>query len=213
MRILKEPGAPPVLPSLLFFLFSRKWIADTRQVEEQLKALYDEGFRSLAIVFVHSYTYPQHEEIVGNLARKIGFEHVSESSKLVPMIKMVLRGVSSTADAYLTPILRQYLDGFFSGFDKSLKEGTYHADELAHEGALEYHLRCAISDRLLGKRGARVEFMASDGGLVDLNNFSGLKSILSGPAGGVVGYALTSWDGRPGKKVPVIGYVNQPCSS
>ncbi|KAJ2928426.1 hypothetical protein H1R20_g8677, partial [Candolleomyces eurysporus] len=162
---------------------------DTRQVEEQLKALYDEGYRSLAIVFVHSYTYPQHEEIVGNLARKVGFEHVSESSKLVPMIKMVLRGVSSTADAYLTPILRQYLDGFFSGFDKSLKEGTFHADELAHEG----------------KRGARVEFMASDGGLVDLNNFSGLKSILSGPAGGVVGYALTSWDGRPGKRVPVIG--------
>ena len=153
MRILKEPGAPPVLPSLLFFLFSRKWIADTRQVEEQLKALYDEGFRSLAIVFVHSYTYPQHEEIVGNLARKIGFEHVSESSKLVPMIKMVLRGVSSTADAYLTPILRQYLDGFFSGFDKSLKEGTYHADELAHEGALEYHLRCAISDRATRQAG------------------------------------------------------------
>lgn len=107
------------------------------QVEEQLKAVYDEGYRSLAIVFVHSYTYPQHEEIVGNIARKVGFEHVSESSKLVPMIKMVLRGVSSTADAYLTPILRQYLDGFFSGFDKSLKEGTFHADELAHEGALQ----------------------------------------------------------------------------
>ena len=56
-----------------------------------------------------------------------------------------------------------------------------------------------------GKRNARVEFMASDGGLVDVNNFSGLKSILSGPAGGVVGYALTSWDSRPGKRVPVIG--------
>jgi 5-oxoprolinase (ATP-hydrolysing) len=58
----------------------------------------------------------------------VGFDHVSESSKLVPMIKMVLRGVSSTADAYLTPILRQYLDGFFSGFDKSLREGTFNAE-------------------------------------------------------------------------------------
>ena len=84
----------------------------------------------MAIVFVHSYTYPQHEEIVGNLARKVGFEHVSESSKLVLMIKMVLRGVSSTADAYLTPMPGQYL-GFFSGFDKSLEEGAFHADELA----------------------------------------------------------------------------------
>ncbi|KAF6743162.1 5-oxoprolinase [Ephemerocybe angulata] len=170
VRVLKEP--------------------DLRQVENDLKALYDEGYRSIAIIFVHSYTYPEHEQIIGDLARKVGFDHVSESSKLVPMIKMVLRGVSSTADAYLTPILRQYLDGFFSGFDKNLREGTFNAEEL-HEAT--------------GQRGARVEFMASDGGLVDVNNFSGLKSILSGPAGGVVGYALTSWDGREGKRVPVIG--------
>lgn len=95
------------------------------------------------------------------------------------MIKMVPRGVSSTADAYLTPILRQYLDGFFNGFDEKLKDGRV--------------------------KSPRVEFMGSDGGLVDLKNFSGLKSILSGPAGGVVGYALTSWDQKERK--PIIGYV------
>lgn len=94
------------------------------------------------------------------------------------MIKMVPRGVSSTADAYLTPILREYLDGFFNGFDEKLKDGKV--------------------------KSPRVEFMGSDGGLLDLQNFSGLKSILSGPAGGVVGYALTSWD--PERKQPVIGY-------
>jgi 5-oxoprolinase (ATP-hydrolysing) len=93
------------------------------------------------------------------------------------MIKMVPRGVSSTADAYLTPILREYLDGFFGGFDEKLKDGRL--------------------------RSPRVEFMGSDGGLVDLENFSGLKSILSGPAGGVVGYALTSWDQT--EKRPIIG--------
>ncbi|KAG5645317.1 hypothetical protein DXG03_006506 [Asterophora parasitica] len=93
------------------------------------------------------------------------------------MIKMVPRGVSSTADAYLTPILREYLDGFFKGFDAKLR-GSH------------------VS-------GPRVEFMGSDGGLVDLDNFSGLKSILSGPAGGVVGYALTSWDAV--RKHPIIG--------
>ncbi|GBE85649.1 Uncharacterized protein SCP_0801690 [Sparassis crispa] len=150
---------------------------DLGAVEKDLRRLYDEGYRSLAIVLCHSYTFPDHEVAIGKLARRIGFEHVSESAQLLPMIKLVPRGVSSTADAYLTPILRQYLDGFFSGFDEKLKDGRL--------------------------RSPRVEFMGSDGGLVDLNNFSGLKSILSGPAGGVVGYALTSWDEK--KKLPIIG--------
>ncbi|KAI0781657.1 5-oxoprolinase [Irpex lacteus] len=150
---------------------------DLNAVKADLKKLYDNGYRSLAIVLCHSYTYPEHELQIGKLAREIGFEQVSESSQLLPMIKMVPRGVSSTADAYLTPILRKYLDGFFSGFDEKLKDGRL--------------------------RSPRVEFMGSDGGLLDLNNFSGLKSILSGPAGGVVGYALTSWDET--RKHPVIG--------
>lgn len=150
---------------------------DLEAVERDLKDLYAKGYRSLAIVLVHSYTYPEHERTIGKLARSLGFTHVSESAQLLPMIKMVPRGVSSTADAYLTPILREYLDGFFSGFDAKLKDGRL--------------------------RSPRVEFMGSDGGLLDLNNFSGLKSILSGPAGGVVGYALTSWDEE--RKIPIIG--------
>ncbi|KAH7920328.1 hypothetical protein BV22DRAFT_1133174 [Leucogyrophana mollusca] len=150
---------------------------DLNTVKTDLQRLYESGYRSLAIVFVHSYTFPEHEVQVGKLAREIGFTQVSESSQLLPMIKMVPRGVSSTADAYLTPILREYLDGFFSGFDAKLKDGRV--------------------------KSPRVEFMGSDGGLLDLDNFSGLKSILSGPAGGVVGYALTSWDAQ--KKYPIIG--------
>ncbi|KAF9036133.1 hypothetical protein BDZ89DRAFT_1157685 [Hymenopellis radicata] len=150
---------------------------DLTSVRADLQKLYDAGYRSVAIVFVHSYTYPEHERAVGELARSIGFTQVSESASLLPMIKIVPRGVSSTADAYLTPILREYLDGFFSGFDAKLKDGTL--------------------------RSPRVEFMGSDGGLLDLDNFSGLKSILSGPAGGVVGYALTSWDEKT--KRPIIG--------
>lgn len=150
---------------------------DLSEIRRDLHKLYDDGYRSLAVVFCHSYTYPEHELAVGELARELGFGQVSLSSQLLPMIKMVPRGVSSTADAYLTPILRKYLDGFFSGFDEKLRDGRV--------------------------KSPRVEFMGSDGGLVDLNNFSGLKSILSGPAGGVVGHALTSWD--PERKHPVIG--------
>ena len=72
------------------------------------------------------------------------------------------------------------------------------------------------------KQNARVEFMSSDGGLVDLANFSGLKSILSGPARGVVGYALTTYNAGQlstektgmsvGRGKPVIGY-EPPLSS
>lgn len=58
-------------------------------------------------------------------------------------------------------------------------------------------------------RSPKVEFMGSDGGSVELSNFSGLKSISSGPAGGVVGYALTSWDGN--EKHSVIGSVVSFC--
>lgn len=159
IRILKKPNLP--------------------SIRKDLERLYSAGFRSIAIVFAHSYTFPEHENQVGQLAREVGFTQVSESSQLLPMIKMVPRGVSSTADAYLTPILRQYLDGFFNGFDEKLKDGRV--------------------------KTPRVEFMGSDGGLLDLDNFSGLKSILSGPAGGVVGYALTSWDEN--EKKPVIGCV------
>jgi 5-oxoprolinase (ATP-hydrolysing) len=154
-------------------------LPEPEAVKRDLKKLYDAGYRSLAIVLAHSYTFPDHERQIGSLARAIGFTQVSESSSLLAMIKMVPRGVSSTADAYLTPILRQYLDGFFSGFDEKLRDGSV--------------------------KSPRVEFMGSDGGLVDLKNFSGLKSILSGPAGGVVGYALTSWDQK--EKKPIIGYV------
>ncbi|KAE8212642.1 hypothetical protein CF327_g3738 [Tilletia walkeri] len=146
------------------------------KIREQLQQLYDDGFRALAIVLLHSFTYPDHELLVEKIAKEVGFTHTSVSSKLMPMIKMVPRGTSSTADAYLTPVLQSYIDGFFSGFDDSLRSG---------------------------QAGTRVEFMMSDGGLTSVEHFSGLKSIISGPAGGVVGMALTSYDALDGR--PVIG--------
>lgn len=151
---------------------------DPSTIRADLEKLYNDGYRSLAIVLAHSYTFPQHETLIADLAKEVGFAQVSASSQLLPMIKMVPRGVSATADAYLTPVLRAYLDGFFAGFDERIREGS---------------------------GSPRVEFMGSDGGLLDLANFSGLKSILSGPAGGVVGYALTSFDPSQPNPAPVIG--------
>ncbi|KAH0562262.1 hypothetical protein GP486_003035 [Trichoglossum hirsutum] len=153
-------------------------------VRSQLQVLYDEGFRSIAVCLMHGYTFPDHEALVGRLAKDIGFEHVSLSHELMPMIKLVPRATSACADAYLTPTIRKYIVGFQAGFEGGLGVKSVKREE--------------------GTRGARCEFMQSDGGLVDVENFSGLRAILSGPAGGVVGYALTSYDTET--KIPVIGF-------
>ncbi|KAF8245224.1 hypothetical protein K440DRAFT_587359 [Wilcoxina mikolae CBS 423.85] len=157
---------------------------DEARIRDDLQKLYEKGYRSIAVCFMHSYTYPNHEVLVGNIARDIGFTHISLSSELMPMIKLVPRATSATADAYLTPEIRRYIDGFSKGFLGGLGAESVKEEE--------------------GRKGARCEFMQSDGGLVDVSKFSGLRAILSGPAGGVVGYALTSYD--PETKIPVIGF-------
>ncbi|KAG9780451.1 hydantoinase B/oxoprolinase, partial [Aureobasidium melanogenum] len=157
---------------------------DESKIKESLKELYDEGFRSIAVCLMHGYTFPAHEALVGKLAHEIGFQHVSLSHELMPMIKLVPRATSACADAYLTPAIKKYIAGFQAGF-----EGGLGTQSVKNEK---------------GTKGARCEFMQSDGGLVDVDKFSGLRAILSGPAGGVVGYALTSYD--PETKIPVIGF-------
>ncbi|QIW98729.1 hypothetical protein AMS68_004247 [Peltaster fructicola] len=84
----------------------------------------------------------------------------------------------------IPPAIRKYIDGFQKGFEGGLGTESVKKEK--------------------GSKGARCEFMQSDGGLVDVDIFSGLRAILSGPAGGVVGYALTSYD--PETKTPVIGF-------
>ncbi|KAK0219992.1 5-oxoprolinase [Armillaria fumosa] len=147
-------------------------VPDSGECRKHLKSLYDDGFRSLAISFLHSYTYPKHEILVADIAREVGFTHVSLSSQLSPMIRIVPRANSAAADAYLTPELQKYLQGF----QKSFKN---------------------LRPRML-------QFMQSDGGLVNAESFSGLRAILSGPAGGVVGIAKTCWDKK--LQVPLIGF-------
>ncbi|KAL0264261.1 hypothetical protein SLS55_000208 [Diplodia seriata] len=144
---------------------------DHAAVKGQLQHLYDEGLRSLAIGFLHSYLFPDHEQAVAQIARDVGFEHISLSSDLSPNIKILHRTTSACADAYLSPTVKKYVDGFISGFSVLPK---------------------------------RVDFMQSDGGLSAASKFTGLKAILSGPAGGVVAIARTCYD--PSEGTPVIGF-------
>jgi 5-oxoprolinase (ATP-hydrolysing) len=124
---------------------------------EQLAALYQQGYRALAIVLMHGYRYSAHEEALGRLAREIGFTQVSLSHRVSPMMKIVSRGDTTVVDAYLSPILRRYVDQVASQMD-----------------------------------GVRLLFMQSNGGLTDASRFQGKDSILSGPAGGIVGMVRTA---------------------
>ncbi|KAM9929289.1 hypothetical protein OXX59_001287 [Metschnikowia pulcherrima] len=152
---------------------------DVDQIRTALQVLYNSGIRSVGVCLMHAYTYPEHEQLVGEIAREIGFTHISLSSSLSPMIKFVSRANSSIVDAYLTPEIKRYLSSFEAGLKHGYRSGA-------------------------NRQGVRCHYMQSDGGLVDAHAFSGLRAILSGPAGGVVGYAATCYD--PANEIPLIGF-------
>ena len=109
-----------------------------------------------------AYRFPAHEQAVAAIAREIGFTQVSVSSEISPLVKLVSRGDTTVVDAYLSPILRRYVDAI--------------ANEIAGDSA----------------HPTRLMFMQSNGGLTDAHLFQGKDSILSGPAGGVVGMVRTA---------------------
>lgn len=125
-----------------------------------LQGAYDSGLRAVAIAFMHAYLNPAHEARAADIARDIGFTQVSTSSDVSRLAKLVSRADTTVVDAYLSPILRRYVD------------------QVA--GALR-----------LGQACERLMFMQSSGGLTDAQNFQGRDSILSGPAGGIVGMVRT----------------------
>src|SRR3954452_23206035 len=75
-----------------------------------LQQAYDEGFRAIAIVLMHGWRWTAHEAALEAMAREIGFTQVSASHKVGPLIKLVGRGDTTVVDAYLSPVLRRYVD-------------------------------------------------------------------------------------------------------
>ena len=130
---------------------------DAERARRDLEAAYREGYRSVAILFMHAYRHQRHERQVAALARAAGFEQVSASHEVSPLMKLVSRGDTTVVDAYLSPVLKRYV--------------TQVAAEL---------------------EGVQLMFMQSNGGLTDARRFAGKDSILSGPAGGVVGAVRAS---------------------
>ena len=135
---------------------------DTTILETELRSFYAEGYRSIAICFMHAYLSPEHELTAGAMAKQIGFNQISLSHEVSPLQKLVSRGDTTVVDAYLSPVLANHME--------RLRRALYEAS--------------LVPTRLM--------FMQSNGGLTDEKYFRGKDSILSGPAGGVVGMVSAS---------------------
>ena len=83
---------------------------DEAHLRQQLQAAFEAGLRSVAIVFLHGYRFTAHEQAAARIAREVGFTQVSTSHQTSPMMKFVSRGDTTVVDAYLSPILRRYVE-------------------------------------------------------------------------------------------------------
>jgi 5-oxoprolinase (ATP-hydrolysing) len=130
---------------------------DPSTVTAALQQALNEGISSCAILLMHGYRYPEHEQQLEQLAIALGFRQVSVSHKVIPLMKFVSRGDTTMVDAYLSPVLGEYVERL----SKDLRD-------------------------------TRLFFMQSNGGLADATHFGGKDSILSGPAGGIIGAVKTA---------------------
>ncbi|MBE9067714.1 hydantoinase B/oxoprolinase family protein [Leptolyngbya cf. ectocarpi LEGE 11479] len=135
---------------------------------EELQRVFETGVRGCAISFLHAYRYPDHEAQVAAIAKRIGFTQISVSHQVSPLMKLVSRGDTTVVDAYLSPILRRYINQIETALIPPL-----------------------LKEREPGGEVPRLMFMQSNGGLTDAHRFQGKDSILSGPAGGIVGAVKT----------------------
>jgi 5-oxoprolinase (ATP-hydrolysing) len=141
---------------------------DLAALEPAARRLLAAGVRVAAVALMHSYRDPAHEHAVRDFLLSLGFVHVSCSADLAPLIKLLPRAETAVVDAYLGPVIGDYLAG----------------------------VRAALGD-------GRLHVMTSAGGLVRPEDFCAKDSLLSGPAGGVVGAALA---GRRGGFARVIAF-------
>lgn len=101
--------------------YLEKATIDEAEVRNLLQEVLNSGITSLAIVLAHSFACPEHELRIGCIAKELGFTHITLSHQAMPMIRLVNRGYTACAEAYLTPHVERYLESFTSGFKDNLK--------------------------------------------------------------------------------------------
>uniref|UniRef100_A0A0N4ZHY2 5-oxoprolinase n=1 Tax=Parastrongyloides trichosuri TaxID=131310 RepID=A0A0N4ZHY2_PARTI len=127
-------------------------------VNKQIENLKNEGYTSLGVSFLNSYAYPGHERTVEAEAYKVGFEHVSVSHKVSNMSKFVPRTCTTVTDAYLTPVVKKYIESFKRNFENNL-DGI-NLEFMRSDGGL-----CAINDFI----GCRAILSGPAGGVVGVS--------------------------------------------
>jgi len=145
---------------------------DLARLRAQLQEARAGGCRAVAIIFLHGWQHPEHERAAAGLARALGFEEVSVSHELSPLVRYVMRGDTTVLNAYLAAPLRAYVE------------------------ALQAQLRTLDPE-------AELALMQSNGGLAAAARFHAMASVLSGPAGGLIGMR---WVGERLKHPRLIGF-------
>jgi len=84
---------------------------DEQAIRDDLKRCLNDGLTSVAICLMHGYRFTGHEDRIAKIARDIGFSQVSISHDVESLIKFVSRAETTLADAYLTPVLNDYITG------------------------------------------------------------------------------------------------------
>ncbi|WP_340161398.1 hydantoinase B/oxoprolinase family protein [uncultured Hoeflea sp.] len=137
---------------------------DLEALQPELARARADGIDSVAVVLMHSWQNAIHEIIVEDACKRAGFSQISVSHQVSPLAKLVGRGDTTVVDAYLSPILRRYVD----------------------------RVAGVLGATPSGEPGPTLQFMMSSGGLTAADMFRGKDAILSGPAGGVVGMVETA---------------------
>ena len=152
---------------------------DPASIDEAARQAKADGIDAVAIVFMHAWKHPQHEEMAASICKEIGFSQISVSNRVSPLVKLVGRGDTTVVDAYLSPILSRYVRRVAAELGIASPDSTAAPAEAGEKGE-----RSAASPRLM--------FMMSSGGLTAADMFQGKDALLSGPAGGVVGMVETA---------------------
>ena len=188
---------------------------DLDAVRAELARAKLDGINAVAVVLMHAYRYSDHEQKVAALARELGFEQVSASHEVSPLIKLVGRGDTTVVDSYLSPILRRYVSQVAGDLNPSplVGEGRVGGREVARGSGRAFERQSSQTRHLPtptpdpspqgGGENTRLMFMMSSGGLTAAELFRGKDAILSGPAAGVVGMAET---GRAAGFSRLIGF-------
>uniref|UniRef100_UPI00269B931A hydantoinase/oxoprolinase N-terminal domain-containing protein n=1 Tax=Okeania hirsuta TaxID=1458930 RepID=UPI00269B931A len=132
----------------------------TTELTIQLQEVYTAGIRSCAIVLMHGYRYPKHEQKIKEIAQEIGFTQISVSHEVSPLMKLVSRGDTTVVDAYLSPILLRYVNQV----SNSLKKGTGNREQGTEK---ENYFAKKILSNISERQSVKLMFMQSNGGLTD----------------------------------------------